>query len=77
MQGWALICLSAEAEGTGDVDQWVQCSKCQKWRRISQKVADETVASAADAPWFCEWDYERPNASCDLPDDYEAEAAAG
>ena len=68
--------IVAETTGTGDVDQWVQCSKCQKWRRISQKVADETVASAADAPWFCEWDYERNNASCDMPDDYEAEEAA-
>lgn len=65
--------------GGGSLEQWVQCSKCQKWRRISQKVHDETVASAADAPWFCEWDYERVGASCEQPDDYEAEngVAAG
>ena len=65
------LCFAAVEDGA--MEHWVQCSKCQKWRKISQKVADETVASAPDAPWFCEWDNERPNASCDQPDDYELE----
>ena len=55
----------------------MQCSKCHKWRNVSQKVADETVTSNPDAPWFCNWDTERPNASCDQLDDYEMSVKMG
>ena len=52
---------------------WVQCTRCQKWRKVSQKVNDETVPTTQDGAWHCDWDFERPGASCDLPDDELAE----
>ena len=50
---------------------WVQCTKCHKWRKISQKVNDETVPTSNEAPWLCSWDYERKGASCDNPEDQD------
>jgi hypothetical protein len=35
-----------EAEG---VESWVQCDRCNKWRRVPKNVAD---ALDEDAPWY-------------------------
>lgn len=78
MNGQNSFGKEVEAENTSDSDYsnagkdanlWVQCTKCKKWRRVSQKVNDETVPTSDDAPWHCSWDYERPGASCDNPED--------
>ena len=65
---------SGSATGAGGervANLWVQCTNCQKWRKVSQKVNDETVPTSNDAPWHCSWDYERPGASCELPEDQD------
>ena len=43
-----------------------------RWRSVSKAVYDATVGSGEDDPWYCHLDYERPNAGCDQPDDYDA-----
>ncbi|GAB4814111.1 hypothetical protein N2152v2_001157 [Parachlorella kessleri] len=53
-------------------DLWVQCTRCSKWRILSPVVYQETVANQPeDAPWFCENNFDRPNASCADMDDEE------
>jgi hypothetical protein len=36
-----------------------------------RQVYEETVPTTQDAAWHCDWDNERPGASCDLPEDVE------
>ena len=43
-----------------------------RWRSVTKAVYDATVGSGEDDPWYCHLDYERPNAGCDQPDDYDA-----
>ncbi|KAK9817438.1 hypothetical protein WJX74_004352 [Apatococcus lobatus] len=49
--------------------QWVECSRCHKWRAVGPEVYETTVAAQPDSPWFCEDDFEKPEASCADPQD--------
>ena len=40
-----------------------------RWRKVSQKVYDRTVGQGEDDPWHCRQNFDRPNASCEDPDD--------
>ena len=42
-------------------DDWVQCDRCAKWRRVPEAVAESLDD---DAPWFCEDNPDARFASC-------------
>jgi CW-type Zinc Finger len=45
-------------------DDWVQCDRCGKWRRVSEALAE---ALDDDANWFCEDNPDARHASCAVP----------
>ena len=46
----------------------LQCSRCEKWRRLSDEAH---AAIAADAEWFCEQNPDPAFASCEVPQEAE------
>ena len=64
-----MLCAGSSGDPAGDV-QWVECTRCHKWRAVGPTVYAQTVASRPGShPWFCENDFERPTASCEEPQD--------
>ena len=55
-----------EADGEDDVVNWVQCGKCDKWRKL--QVDQEALDALAD-----DWDCSCPplQISCDVPEDVD------
>jgi hypothetical protein len=53
------------------VDQWIECSDCNKWRKVTQATLDEY--SADDSKWYCRFDSQLatlPN-PCEQPEEPE------
>jgi CW-type Zinc Finger len=46
----------------------LQCSRCEKWRRLSDEAH---AAIAADAEWFCEQNPDPAFASCEVQQEAE------
>ncbi len=64
------LLAGGHVDPAADVMQWVECSRCHKWRSVGPAVYDQTVASQPENhPWYCETDFERPGASCEEPQD--------
>eukprot|EP00965_Chrysotila_dentata_P079178 2610936-Pleurochrysis_carterae.AAC.2 len=62
----ARAATAATASADGDVDGdvlWVQCERCEKWRRLTGASAD----SLPDA-WFCEMNADAARADCAVPE---------
>ncbi|CAL8462032.1 g1563 [Coccomyxa elongata] len=64
---------AAASAGAADSELWVQCTNCQKWRRLSRAVYDATVSANDDDPWYCHQNFDRPGASCEQPADEEGD----
>lgn len=55
---------------TAAKEEWVQCSRCEKWRKVSAAALAVISAAGDDAPWFCEQNTDDPaRASCDVSDE--------
>ena len=53
-----------------DKEDWVQCTKCSKWRRMPKRDSTDFPLRPLDANWSCEmssWDTERNN--CNAPEE--------
>ena len=57
----------SEDKVDGNLDQWVQCDNCQKWR----KVHSSTDISSLPKKWFCRLNIDSNHNSCDVPEEEE------
>ena len=52
---------SHDLQSIMEIDNWVQCEKCEKWRMLSPQVAVEDLLDR----WYCEMNVEdKPRSSC-------------
>eukprot|EP01052_Picozoa_sp_SAG31_P085747 SAG31_NODE_46289_length_255_cov_0.660256_1_plen_63_part_01 len=55
-----------------EVDNWVQCAACQKWRRLVSADA-EALEKLGAMEWVCASNPDASRADCSAPeDDWEA-----
>lgn len=52
------------ASAVAQADNWVQCDRCGKWRRVPETVVD-TLED--DSNWFCEDNPDEKHNSCNIP----------
>ena len=56
--------MNDEATGSDKIQQWVQCARCDKWRRLQ---CDEATVAALAEDWHCG---DAPlGISCKVPED--------
>ena len=51
-----------ELQGVMDIDNWVQCDLCKRWRMLPPQVDVENLPDK----WFCSMNvYDKPRSNCD------------
>lgn len=60
----AAVETSEAGEDHGEADTWVQCERCEKWRRLPP-----SSSSALPEHWFCELNPDRAFASCEVAEE--------
>ena len=58
--------IRAQEQAEADNVEWVQCEKCDKWRKLPPHISADELPDV----WYCTMNYWYPSsASCDAPED--------
>jgi hypothetical protein len=58
--------IRAQEQADADNVEWVQCEKCDKWRKLPPHISADELPDV----WYCTMNYWYPSsASCDAPED--------
>ncbi|KAJ8756029.1 hypothetical protein K2173_024576 [Erythroxylum novogranatense] len=58
-----MSCMNAKDDCSVHNEMWIQCDACQKWRKLTDAVADTTVA------WFCSMNSNPKHRNCEDPEE--------
>ena len=57
--------MGSQGDGEDAMDNWAQCERCGKWRRLPQGA----VVPDEDAAWYCEANEDPQFNSCELDEE--------